>query len=96
MRLSGSWNNQKGSRAQPLQVAGDPVFVVAGQDVVDGISTEEVAVAGDAINDVPMLTWAGTALCPSNALPEVLALADHVLPSNDEDGVASYLEGLRP
>ncbi len=39
---------------------------------------------------------AGTALCPSNALPEVLALADHVLPSNDEDGVASYLEGLRP
>ena len=63
---------------------------------VDGISTEEVAVAGDAINDVPMLMWAGTALCPSNALPEVLALADHVLPSNDEDGVASYLEGLRP
>ncbi|WP_132471241.1 Cof-type HAD-IIB family hydrolase [Rhodococcus sp. SMB37] len=61
---------------------------------VDGIGAEEVAVAGDAINDVPMLLWAGTALCPSNAMPEVLALADHVLPSNDEDGVAGYLEKL--
>ena len=61
---------------------------------VDGISTDGGRCRGDAINDVPMLMWAGTALCPSNALPEVLALADRVLPSNDEDGVASYLEGL--
>nr|WP_228536750.1 HAD family hydrolase [Nocardia sp. XZ_19_231] len=61
---------------------------------LDGIHLSEVAAAGDALNDVAMLTWAGTALVPANAVPEVIALADRVLPSNDEDGVASYLEEL--
>lgn len=62
--------------------------------VAEGIDSSEVAAAGDAVNDLPMLMWAGTALAPSNALPEILDLADRVLPSNDEDGVASYLEQL--
>ncbi|MGW4635673.1 HAD family hydrolase [Nocardia sp. NPDC004415] len=61
---------------------------------VDGIDLAEVAAAGDATNDIAMLTWAGTALAPANARPEVLALADRVLASNDEDGVAEYLEEL--
>ncbi|AOW95048.1 haloacid dehalogenase [Rhodococcus sp. WMMA185] len=60
----------------------------------EGISSSEVAVVGDATNDVQMLKWAGTALCPSNAIDDILALADRVLPSNDEDGVASFLESL--
>ncbi len=34
-----------------------------------GIAVGEVAVIGDAVNDIPMLTWAGTALCPANAIP---------------------------
>ncbi|NKR24208.1 HAD-IIB family hydrolase [Rhodococcus hoagii] len=59
-----------------------------------GIAVTEVAVIGDAVNDIPMLTWAGTALCPANAIPEVRALAGRVLPSNDDDGVAHYLEEL--
>ncbi|WP_336085580.1 HAD family hydrolase [Nocardia sp. SSK8] len=61
---------------------------------LDGIDLVEVAAAGDATNDIAMLTWAGTALAPANARPEVLALADRVLASNDEDGVAEYLEEL--
>ncbi len=61
---------------------------------LDGIDLSEVAAAGDALNDVAMLTWAGTALVPANAVPEVIALADRVLPTNDEDGIASYLEEL--
>ncbi|MGY0499741.1 HAD family hydrolase [Nocardia sp. FBN12] len=61
---------------------------------LDGIDLSEVAAAGDALNDVAMLTWAGTALVPANAVPEVIALADQVLPTNDEDGVAAYLEEL--
>ncbi|MFD3702271.1 HAD family hydrolase [Nocardia sp. NPDC058658] len=60
----------------------------------DGIDLSEVAAAGDALNDVAMLTWAGTALVPANAVLEVIALADRVLPTNDEDGVATYLEEL--
>ena len=59
-----------------------------------GIDAAEVAAIGDAVNDAPMLAWAGTPLCPANALPEVRALADRVLPCNDEDGVAVYLEEL--
>lgn len=60
-----------------------------------GVAAHEVAVIGDAVNDIPMLLWAGTALCPDNAFPEVRALASRVLPSNDDDGVAQYLEEQR-
>lgn len=59
-----------------------------------GVSAAEVAVIGDAVNDVPMLSWAGTALAPANALSEILELADRVLPSNDDDGVAQFLEEI--
>ncbi|MBA4021111.1 MAG: HAD family phosphatase [Gordonia sp.] len=58
------------------------------------IDRSEVAACGDAINDLPMLSWAGQALCPANASVDALAVADHVLPSNDDDGVATYLESL--
>ncbi|MFD4781643.1 HAD family hydrolase [Rhodococcus qingshengii] len=61
---------------------------------IDGIDASEVAAAGDAFNDVAMLTWAGTALAPANARAEVIELSDRILPTNDEDGVASYLEEL--
>lgn len=59
-----------------------------------GIAADEVAAIGDAVNDIPMLTWAGTALAPANALPEVRELADRVLSGNTDDGVARYLEEL--
>ncbi|MCZ4522252.1 HAD-IIB family hydrolase [Rhodococcus ruber] len=59
-----------------------------------GISANSVAAVGDARNDLPMLAWAGTALCPSNAAAPVLAVADRVLGCNDDDAVARYLEEL--
>ena len=59
-----------------------------------GISSDQVAAIGDALNDVAMLEWAGTAIVPANAIPEVRAISARVVPSNDEDGVASYLESL--
>jgi hydroxymethylpyrimidine pyrophosphatase-like HAD family hydrolase len=59
-----------------------------------GIGATQVAAIGDAVNDVPMLAWAGTALCPANAIAEVQALAHRVLPSNDDHAVAVYLEEL--
>ncbi|MDV8022175.1 HAD family hydrolase [Rhodococcus sp. IEGM 1330] len=59
-----------------------------------GISSGSVAAVGDARNDLPMLTWAGTALCPSNAAEPVRSVVDRVLESNDEDAVARYLEEL--
>jgi hydroxymethylpyrimidine pyrophosphatase-like HAD family hydrolase len=42
-------------------------------------------------NDLPMLAWAGRGVAVANAHPEVLAAADEVTGSNDEDGVADYL-----
>ena len=45
-------------------------------------------------NDLPMLAWAGRAVAVANAHPEVLAVADEVTASNDDDGVALVLERL--
>ncbi|MBM7415939.1 MULTISPECIES: HAD family hydrolase [Nocardiaceae] len=59
-----------------------------------GIARRDVAAAGDARNDLEMLAWAGTAICPSNAIPEVQALVDRVVASHDDDGIAEYLEEL--
>jgi hypothetical protein len=61
-----------------------------------GIGRESVIAFGDMPNDLPLLTWAGTSCAVANAHPEVRAAATHVIGSNDEDGVAAYLETLYP
>ena len=47
---------------------------------------------GDNLNDLPMLRQADVACVVRNGAPGALQAADIVLPSNDEDGVAAYLE----
>ena len=59
-----------------------------------GIGAEDVWAFGDMPNDLPMIVWAGTSFAVANAHPDVIAAADHVCPSNDEDGVAQVLERL--
>ncbi len=59
-----------------------------------GIGPAEVIAVGDHYNDLSMLTWAGTAMAVANAVPDVLAIADLVLPSNTDHGVAALLEEL--
>ncbi|HEX6246809.1 MAG TPA: Cof-type HAD-IIB family hydrolase [Nocardioidaceae bacterium] len=59
-----------------------------------GIDPAEVVAFGDMPNDLPMLDWAGTAYAMGNAHPTVKELADHVAPSNEEDGVAAVLEEI--
>ncbi len=59
-----------------------------------GIAASEVVAFGDMPNDLAMLEWAGTSYAMANAHPLVRDLADHVAPSNQEDGVAVVLEGL--
>ena len=59
-----------------------------------GITADEVIAFGDMPNDLPLLEWAGTSYAMANAHPTVLALADHVAPHNDEDGVAAVLSQL--
>jgi len=59
-----------------------------------GIDAADVIAFGDYPNDVPMLAWAGRGVAVANAHAEVLAVADEVTASNDEDGVAIVLEQL--
>ncbi|WP_066065328.1 Cof-type HAD-IIB family hydrolase [Frankia sp. EI5c] len=61
-----------------------------------GILPGQVIAFGDMPNDLPMFGWAGHCVAVANAHPEVLAAADEVTASNDEDGVAQVLERLYP
>ena len=59
-----------------------------------GVGVAEVLAIGDNYNDLTVLAWAGRTAAPANAIPEVLAIVQQVLPSNKEDGVARLLENL--
>lgn len=58
------------------------------------VHLSEVVAIGDNHNDLSFLAWAGVAMAPANAIPEVLAVAHRVLPHNGEDGVADLLDEL--
>jgi hydroxymethylpyrimidine pyrophosphatase-like HAD family hydrolase len=57
-----------------------------------GIKESEIAAFGDDLNDIDMLTCAGTGIAMENALDEVKAIADYICETNDNDGVAKWLE----
>lgn len=60
-----------------------------------GVDPGDVLVFGDMPNDLPMFAWAGWGrVAVANAHPLVRAAADEITLSNDEDGVAVYLDRL--
>ena len=60
-----------------------------------GVDPADVLVFGDMPNDLPMFGWAGWGrVAVANAHPELLSIADAVTLSNDEDGVAVFLDRL--
>jgi len=59
-----------------------------------GFGADQVIAFGDMPNDLPMLRFAGRGVAVANAHPDVLAAADEVTASNDEDGVAKTIEAL--
>jgi Cof subfamily protein (haloacid dehalogenase superfamily) len=60
-----------------------------------GVDPDDVLVFGDMPNDLPMFGWAGWGrVAVANAHHELLAVADEVTLTNDEDGVAVYLDRL--
>ena len=56
------------------------------------VSAAETLAIGDNWNDREMVAAAGRGFVMGNAAPELLALGLPVLPTNDEDGVASAIE----
>lgn len=59
-----------------------------------GATADEVWAFGDMPVDLPMLRWAGRGVAVANAHEDLLACADDVVASNDDDGVAAALEKL--
>ncbi|MDR6294156.1 MULTISPECIES: HAD family hydrolase [Inquilinus] len=57
-----------------------------------GLDPSEVAVIGDAANDMPMFRAAGLSIAMGNAIDEAKALADVVTASNAEDGFAQAVD----
>lgn len=57
-----------------------------------GISWEEIAAFGDGSNDTMMLKTVGMGVAMANGMPEVKAAADRLTDSNDEEGVARFIE----
>ena len=60
-----------------------------------GLGLENCMAFGDGANDLTMVRAAGIGVAMANACPEVLAAADYVTRSNDEDGVAAALRHFR-
>ena len=56
------------------------------------IPREQVMAIGDAPNDIGMVQWAGLGIAMDNAWPQLKKVADHIAPTNDNDGVAHVLK----
>jgi hydroxymethylpyrimidine pyrophosphatase-like HAD family hydrolase len=57
-----------------------------------GFGPEQTVAGGDGENDRELLDWAGFGVAVANAHPDVLARADLVVPSVQEEGIALLLE----
>ena len=56
------------------------------------VAPSEMAAVGDSYNDLPMLRACGLPIAMGGAPPEVLALAAHVAPPVEEDGLAAVID----
>ena len=57
-----------------------------------GFSTDSIIAFGDDYADIGMLELCGTGVAMGNAIDEVKERADIVIGSNDEDGIAGFIE----
>lgn len=59
-----------------------------------GVEREHCVAFGDMMNDIEMLTWAGTGIAVENAEPGAKAVAQRITHSNNNEGVAISIEGM--
>lgn len=57
-----------------------------------GIEPSEVAAVGDGDNDIDMIKFAGKSAAVANAENAIKENADYITASNDDDGVAEFIE----
>ena len=68
------------------------IEAIRAMSAASGIDLGDMVAFGDDRNDIEMLKICGKGIAVSNAIKEVLDLADEVTASNDEDGVAMWIE----
>lgn len=83
--------------ALPMNLEINAVGVNKGKAMIElgkvlGISREEIMAFGDGNNDLKMLKEVGTGVAMENAIPSLKEAADYVTLSNDEEGVAKFIE----
>ncbi len=59
-----------------------------------GLPLRSVVTFGDDVIDIAMLRESGRGVAVANANPQVIAIADEICPSNNDDGVAQWIEHL--
>ena len=59
---------------------------------ISNIGIEDITAFGDDSNDVEMLRLCGKGVAVANAVPAAVAAADEMTLSNEEDGVAKWIE----
>jgi hypothetical protein len=59
-----------------------------------GVDVRHTVAVGDMPNDIALIRAAGTGYAVANAHPAARAAADHVIPSNSDDGVGRLLEAI--
>ena len=57
-----------------------------------GLKQSEIVAFGDDLNDIDMLSYVGFGVAMGNAIDEVKAVADFICDTNENDGVAKWLE----
>ena len=57
-----------------------------------GISPDDAVYFGDDQDDIQPIQMCGTGVAVSNAIPAVIRAANNITSSNDQDGVARYIE----
>ena len=57
-----------------------------------GVSREEIVAVGDGYNDLSMLEYAGFSIAMGNAPGDIKKVCDYVTLTNNEDGVAVWIE----
>ena len=62
------------------------------QQIIDSLNPWEVVAFGDNLNDLPLFGIADRRYAPANAMDEVKQQATAIIPDNNHDGVARFLD----
>ncbi len=59
-----------------------------------GVPSERVIAFGDEDNDLEMIEYAGHGVAMGNAIPQLKTISSFITKTNEEDGIAHYLEDV--